>query len=298
MNIRAAYSTTVVRPDFRETSYFELYDAYLDAYISGFDVVSTKIKNYDLRYEWYPSVGEIISVSAFYKDFDKPLELVDVPVTGGSGKSRFLRFQNQDRATNKGIEVEFRKSLSFIGDKQWLRDLTIFGNGTITKSKVYALNYTAEAINNGEAYVLVKTPVPGVSRPLYGQSPWMVNAGINYNSKYVGANVSYNRSGYRSYVTNVDPRAVEYEYGRNLVDLQLSTRLLKQKAEIRLNIGNLLDEETFFYTNPEAYEGGGSTDPAYRLVNGTNSYEKDKGDRKTYRVKNGRTTSLTFTYKF
>jgi outer membrane receptor protein involved in Fe transport len=34
MNLRAAYSTTVVRPDFRETSYFELYDAYLDAFIA------------------------------------------------------------------------------------------------------------------------------------------------------------------------------------------------------------------------------------------------------------------------
>jgi outer membrane receptor protein involved in Fe transport len=133
----------VVRPDFRETSYFQLYDAYLDAFISGWNVVSTRIKNYDLRYEWYPGTGEIISVSAFYKDFDKPLELVDMPVSGGQGRSRFLRFQNQDRATNKGIEVEFRKSLSFIADKQWLRDLTIFGNGTFTKSKVYAVDYRA-----------------------------------------------------------------------------------------------------------------------------------------------------------
>jgi outer membrane receptor protein involved in Fe transport len=298
MNIRAAYSTTVVRPDFRETSYFQLYDAYLDAYISGWNVVSTRIKNYDLRYEWYPGTGEIISVSAFYKDFDKPLELVDMPVSGGQGRSRFLRFQNQDRATNKGIEVEFRKSLSFIAHKQWLRDLTIFGNGTFTKSKVYAVDYRAVTNDDGTTFELVKTPIPGVNRPLYGQSPWLVNAGINYNSKYVGANISYNRSGYRSYVTNVNPNAIEYENGRNLIDLQLSTRLLKQKAEIRLNVGNLLDEATFFYTNPTAYEGGGTTHPEFKLVNGTDAYEKNKGDRVSYRTKNGRTAGLSFTYKF
>jgi outer membrane receptor protein involved in Fe transport len=298
MNLRAAYSTTAVRPDFRETSYFQLYDAYLDAFISGWNVVSTRIKNYDLRYEWYPGAGEIISVSAFYKDFDKPLELVDVPVSGGQGRSRFLRFQNQDRATNKGIEVEFRKSLSFIADKQWLHDLTVFGNGTFTKSKVYAVDYRAVTNDNGTTFELVETPVPGVNRPLYGQSPWLVNAGINYNAKYVGANISYNRSGYRSYVTSVTPNAIEYENGRNLVDLQLSTRLLNQKAEIRLNISNLLDEATFFYTNPVAYEGGDTAHPEYKLVNGTDAYEKDKGDRITYRTKNGRTASLTFTYKF
>jgi hypothetical protein len=135
---------------------------------------------------------------------------------------------------------------------------------------------------------------------LYGQSPWLVNAGINYNSKYVGANISYNRSGYRSYVTNVNPNAIEYENGRNLIDLQLSTRLLKQKAEIRLNVGNLLDEATFFYTNPTAYEGGGTTHPEFKLVNGTDAYEKNKGDRVSYphkKWKNGRFELLHISFK-
>ncbi len=299
MNFRAAYSTTMVRPDFRETSYFDLFDPYLEAYISGWNVVSTKIKNYDLRYEWYPSSGEIISVSAFYKDFDKPLELVALSVSGGTGKVRYLRFQNQDKAINKGIEVEIRKSLSFISDKQWLRDLTLFGNGTWMKSEVNAVNYKVVEENGGKTYHLVEEFIPGVKRPLYGQSPWIVNAGINYISKLFGANISYNRSGYRSYVVAVDPRDIEYENGRNLIDLQLSTRLLKQNFEIKLNISNLLDEATFFYTNPTAYEGGTAAyGNGYVLVNGTDKYEKDKGDRISYRVKNGRTASLTFTYKF
>ena len=303
MNFRAAYSTTMVRPDFRETSYFELFDAYLEAYISGWNVVSTKIRNYDLRYEWYPSPGEIISVSAFYKHFDKPLELVAQSVTGGSGRIRYLRFQNQDEATNKGFELEVRKSLGFIADKKWLRNLTIFGNGTWMQSEVKAVNYRVITEDNGASYKLVAETVPGVKRPLYGQSPWIVNAGISYNSKIVGANASYNRSGYRSYVVAVLPSMVEFENGRNLVDLQLSVRMLKQKAEIKLNISNLLDETTFFYTNPTAYggsvPGNGSSEPTtFDRINGTDKYEKDKGDKISYRVKNGRTVSLTLTYKF
>ncbi|WP_165503556.1 TonB-dependent receptor domain-containing protein [Pedobacter hiemivivus] len=297
MNFRAAYSTTMIRPDFRETSYFELFDPYLESWISGWNVVSTKIKNYDLRYEWYPAAGEIISVSGFYKDFDKPLELVAQNVTGGSGKIRYLRFQNQKKAVNKGFEVEFRKRLGFIADKQWLRNITIFGNGTWMQSKVEALNYTVVAHDGGTSYELVETEVPGVKRPLYGQSPWIINAGLSYDSQIFGANISYNRSDYRSYVVDVHPGQVEYENGRNMVDLQLSTRLLKQKAEIKLNISNLLDAETFFYTNPSGYvlEPGTS---GYSRLKGAEKYNAADGDRKTYRVKNGRTASITFSYKF
>jgi outer membrane receptor protein involved in Fe transport len=303
MNLRAAYSTTMVRPDFRETSYFELFDPYLEAYIGGWNVISTKIRNYDLRYEWYPSAGEIISVSAFYKHFDKPLELVSQSVTGGTGRIRYLRFQNQDKAINQGLEVEIRKNLSFIADKQWLHNLTLFGNGTLMRSKVNAVDYTVVTGDNGKSYTLVATPAPGVKRPLYGQSPWIVNAGLNYNSTLFGTNISYNRSGYRSYVIAAVPSEAEYENGRNLVDLQLSARLLKQKGEIRLNISNILDEATIFYTNPTAYgnavPGTGAAGPTiFDRINGTEAYEKDKGDRVTYRIKNGRTASITFTYKF
>lgn len=302
MNVRAAYSTTMVRPDFRETSYFQLFDPYLEANISGWNVVSTTIRNYDVRYEWYPGAGEIISVSAFYKYFDNPLELVQQSVSGGSGKTRYLRFQNQDKATAKGLEMEIRKSLGFIANKQWLRNLTIFGNGTWMQSEVTAVAYRVVAENNGTSYRLLAEPVPGVKRPLYGQSPWIVNAGINYNSDFFGMNISYNRSAYRAYVIAPLPYEIEYENGRNLVDLQLSTHLLKQQGEIKLNISNLLDEATFFYTNPTAYgtsvPGADNNPTFYDRVNGTDKFEKGKGDQISYRVKNGITASLSFTYKF
>lgn len=297
MNFRAAYSTTVVRPDFRETSYFELYDPYLESYISGWNVISTKIKNYDLRYEWYPGPGEIISVSAFYKDFDNPLELVAQNVSSSTGKIRYLRFQNQKKATNKGFEMEFRKSLGFIADKQWLHDLSIFGNGTWMRSEVTAVNYRVVAENGGTSYSLIEEILPGVKRPLYGQSPWLINAGVSYSSKIVGANISYNRSGYRSYVVTASPNDIEYENGRNVVDLQLSARLMKQKAEIRLNIGNLLDESTIYYTNPTAYTLNPQN--GYDIAgNNTDAYEPENGDKISYRIKNGRTVSITFSYKF
>lgn len=277
MNIRAAFSKTMVRPDFRETAYFDMYDPFIDGFIQGWNVRSTGIQNLDLRYEWYPSAGEIVSVSAFYKKFNDPLELRRT-----SSQSRpSYRFENQDWAENIGVEMEVRKSLGFIADKKWLRNLTLYGNGSLMKSKVAAVSYD---LLNGQ---LVVTPVPNEKRPLYGQSPWIVNAGINYDSKYAGFNVGYNRSGQRVYNIGQTAEWTEYENGRDLVDLQLSGKILKQKAELRLNISNVFDPESVYYVNPGA---------SYTQTVNSTAYDKDQ-DAVQYRLKNGRAASLSLIYK-
>lgn len=290
MNIRLAYSKTAIRPDFRETAYFGFYDYEMDANIAGRQVVTTIIDNLDLRYEWYPSPGEIISVSGFYKHLDKPIELVEIDAASG-----YYRFQNQYGAKNYGVEMEFRKNLGFIADKEWLNNIVIFGNGTLIKSKVQLV---AEPMpgDNFETHRL-----PDQDRPLYGQAPWIVNGGIAWQSEIVGFTASYNRSGQRSYSINANPAFLEYEKGRNLLDMQVSTRFFKKKAEVKLNFGNLLNEYILYYQNINAYEnklGDNGEVVGFNLVNGTTAYEKDKGDRVTYRIRTGRTYSVSLTYRF
>lgn len=283
MNLRAAYATTVVRPDFRETAYFGLYDPYLDAGISGWNVVSTKIYNLDLRYEYYPSLGEIVSVSGFYKKFDKPLELV-------FQQAGQYRFQNQASAFNIGVEAEFRKSLGFLADRKWLKNTTLFGNGTFMYSEVDAVNYFFEP-----AGLIVKT-VEGIKRPLYGQSPYIVNGGISYTTLLYGVNVVYNRAGYRTYTISNNPNDTEYENGRNVVDVQLSAKLLKKKVEIKLNISNVLNTSAVYYQNFDSYTGVGS-DQILERVRGSDAYEPEY-DRAMYRINYGRTANLSFIYSF
>lgn len=284
MNVRASYATTVVRPDFRETSVFGIYDPILDANIRGANVKSTKINNADVRYEWYPSPGEIISFSGFYKKFDKPIELVFLQ----DAKIDQYAFQNQKSATNYGLEMELRKSLGFIADKDWLRSLSLFGNGTIIKSRVKSLSY--EGVNNEK--VVESTE----KRALFGQSPWIVNAGVAYTKDQYGINVVYNKSGYRTNTINFNPNLIEYEMGRDLVDLQLFTQLFKRKAELKLNVANLLNSKTTFYKNFDGYSGGAGV---YEPKDGkSNKYNKDEGDFITYQVKTGTNVSMAFTYRF
>lgn len=284
MNARLAYSKTAIRPDFRETAYFGFYDFELDANISGRQVVSTIVDNFDLRYEWYPSAGEIISISGFYKKMKDPIELVFV-------QDGFYRFQNQYAAENYGLEMEVRKSLGFIADKPWLHNITLFGNGTLLKSKVEVQDVPLPTEN------LETKRYPQMDRPLYGQAPWVINGGIAYQDDIFGFTASYNKSGHRSNTINIEPGLVEYEKGRNLLDVQVSTRILKRKAEVKLDVSNLLDEYILFYQNINAYtdgNGGGTFD----IQKGTTAYEREHGDRATYRAKTGRNISLSFTYKF
>jgi hypothetical protein len=196
------------------------------------------------------------------------------------------RFQNQYAAKNYGVEMEIRKSLGFIADKPWLQNLTLFGNGTWIKSMVEAQTQPLPGEN------FEQERMPSLNRPLYGQAPWIINGGIAYQDAVFGLTASYNRSGERSNTIDIQPELVEYENGRNLLDVQLSTRIWKQKAEIKLNAGNLLDEYILFYRNIDGYEG-------QDLKEGhTTAYEPEKGDRVTYRAKTGRNISLSFTYNF
>jgi outer membrane receptor protein involved in Fe transport len=285
MNFRASYATTIIRPDFRETSDFNSYDGPRDIRIRGGNIKSTKVNNADVRYEWYPAPGEIISLSGFYKKFDKPIELVFIQDMAVDQYA----FQNQKSAINYGLEMEIRKSLSFIADRLWLRSLSIFGNATIIKSKVKALQYGGA--DNKEVTEVEST------RALFGQSPWIANVGLSYTKDQYGINMVYNKSGYRTNTINDNPQSVEYEMGRDLVDLQFFTRLFKQKAELKLNISNLLNSKTTFYKNWEGYTGGG-TDGFTRVPGKRDSYNKDEGDFITYQSKNGTNVSIAFTYRF
>ncbi|GAA4317810.1 TonB-dependent receptor [Mucilaginibacter gynuensis] len=279
MNVRAAYSTTMVRPDFRETAAFAFPDPLLQGSVSGGNIVSTKIRNYDIRYEWYPTAGEIISVSGFYKEFDRPVELVRQQIAA------FYIFKNQKSARNTGFEVEFRKSLNFLADYKWLSNFSLFGNATFMKSEVTGV--TTNAAGEEIEYK--------VKRALYGQAPYIINGGISYYSDFGGFNLVYNRTGYRTNYANADPTTTEFENDRHILDLQLSAKLLKRKAEIRLNISNLLDNESMFYRINRYKQDADKLEVV--LSEGSNKYEKGT-DFERYRIKYGRTASLTFTYNF
>lgn len=241
-NFRLAASRTVARPEFREIASFNFFDFEQLASTAGNDSLKRgSINNYDVRYEYYPKAGEVISLGAFYKSFTDPIEL---KLNEASGLSRRLyEFTNAEKANLFGVEAEIRKSLSFLnGGKEegWLKNLYFNANASFIFSKVTigGLNPTTGAKN------------PPVDRPLQGQSPYLINAGFQYDgAKGTNLSVLYNKIGQRLTLVGNTTIGNFFEKPRDLIDLQISQKILKNNGEVKLTVGDVLNQQVATYEN-------------------------------------------------
>ena len=128
-NLRAAASQSVNRPEFRELATYRVYDYENNFIVQGNNnLTRSKNTNADLRYEYFPAPGEIISASVFYKYFDQPIEQTN------QGND-VLSYTNADNANVYGVEVEFRKSLGFIKG-EFFNNLVLYANAAYMKGSV------------------------------------------------------------------------------------------------------------------------------------------------------------------
>lgn len=238
-NLRFSASRTVARPEFREIADFGFYDFEQLASTAGNDTLKrSSILNGDIRYEYYPKAGELLSLGVFYKNFTDPIELTLDDASGAN--RRQYKFQNAKKATLVGVEAEFRKSLGFISDNSsWLSNLYFNGNVTVIFSKV-TLNRFDQAGNK----------ISSINRPLQGQSPYLINAGLQYDGR-TGTNISllYNRIGQRLALVGNSIFPDIYEKPRDLVDFQVSQKIFNKKGEIRLTVSDILNQDIIVYQN-------------------------------------------------
>lgn len=224
-NLRFAASQTVVRPEFRELTDLAFYDFELNAQVKGNPSIQrTKVSNLDLRYELYPRAGEMFTVGAYFKHFDKPIEYF-FNRTGPATVT--FDVINTKMATAFGGEIEYRKKLDFI---KALKNFTVTGN----------LSYI---------YSKVEDTTGAVNRPLQGQSPYLVNVGLQYDLEKIGlsSTLLFNQIGRRIlFVGNAEIPNV-WEAPRPLLDLQIAKKILKKKGEIKLNISDIFNQQANFY---------------------------------------------------
>ncbi|RXK81313.1 TonB-dependent receptor [Filimonas effusa] len=253
VNIRAAYSESVVRPALIENSRMVRVDPALGgSYRRNEGVLSTVIDHYDLRLEWYPKAGEVISMGYFYKYFDKPVELYRHRLD--ASYRVYVTTNNSEWAKVHGWEFDMRKSLGFIRP-QWkfLDNLYLSGNLTLQSSTVQSAQFEGMSMPQdkyGRNYEYRTKKLLKEKRPLYGQVPVLYNIGLQYTGSRLGANIAFNHMGYKTFMTAMEPSIVEYERPRNQLDAQLSYRFLKnKKLDVRLNMSNLLNSAYRFYVN-------------------------------------------------
>jgi TonB-dependent receptor len=230
--VRVAYSKTVNRPEFRELAPFLYYQYEYEAALIGSPNLKTAtIDNVDVRWELYPNAGEIISVGGFYKNFKDPIETY-LQITSENPQ---LYYGNAPKATSYGIEFEFRKSLASLGVSKFLRNTSVNLNAAWIESSV---DIGTSAANQNQIR----------NRPLQGQSPYIINAGIYYfdESSGLAVNVAYNVFGPRIFSVGDKLFPSWWEMPRNSMDFQIS-KTWKKRFETKLNIRNLLDATYSIY---------------------------------------------------
>ena len=239
-NLRLSYSKTLNRPEFRELAPFLFYDFTTGLSTQGNENLKiASIQNYDFRFETYPGKNQLFSVSVFYKNFKNPIEIQATAV------NKTVRYENADSGFDYGIEMEFRTQLSslfnFEGSKL-LDNLTVFSNVASISSEV-------------DVTSIVAASNPEKKRQMQGQSPYILNGGIQYSDSEKGFTIAanINRVGNRIAVGgNIESEPALWEKSRTLLDCQLAKTFLNKKMEIKLNIQNILAQDQIFYNNNDA----------------------------------------------
>lgn len=161
-------------------------------------------------------------------------------------RSYTYTFENADRANLYGVELDVKKNLDFMG----MRNFSVVLNGSLMKSRV---DFDDESLEH--------------DRPLQGQSPYLVNAGLFYQSPKLGLTVGvlYNRIGKRivgigrsdmSVGGSIDNDIPDmYEMPRNALDVVVSKSFGKH-WELKFNAKDLLNEKVQFAQFPKFENGG------------------------------------------
>ncbi len=264
MNLRFAGSRTVTRPSFFEKSPADIVPEQgsrktignpftKDSTASdGSYLENSYSNNIEIKWEWYPNIGELISLGAYGKIIDQPIERVS-KLKGGTDIT--YTYQNfPDQGTAAGIEFEARKK---------------FGN-------------IFTGLNAALIYTNVKIPENynelNDERQLQGASPYLINADIGYEFKYgvddkhrTYTALVYNVYGKRIYSVGISGVGNQYQMPFNSLDLIIKNKI-NDKLSIDLSVKNLLDSK--YTIKQDVYENNDMPD---EITNNVIVYEYKKG---------------------
>ena len=235
MQLRLSGSRTVSRPEFRELAEFEFTDI-----AGGFSARGNPnleraiIWNADLRFEWFPFPGDVISTGVFYKNFKDPIETIILP----SGSSLIRSWDNADSADLYGFEFEIRKHLGFLSSdpetKEHLRMFKLLFNYTLMDSEVTIKGDQEDILTNS-------------SRKLEGQPDFLLNVGLLYDNDPLGLTVAVLANTFGERISAVGAFGLPDEEEQQRWSLDISvTKRITENAILKLSGENLLDDKIEF----------------------------------------------------
>ena len=189
--------------------------------------------NLDFRYEYFFKGGQTIAFSGFYKYFENPIELVAYSAAAPSN----FQPRNVGNATVAGAEFEVRKNLGFLGLKNFEMNsnVSIIYSGVQRDSSEYHARLASA--RDGEEISTV--------RPMQGQSPYMLNAGVSYNNsknEWQGG-LFYNVQGEKLHIVGVADNPDVFEVPFHSLNFNLLHSFGEERQyQIGVSVNNILDD--------------------------------------------------------
>lgn len=232
--LRVSLTRTLARPQLRELAPFEYNEIVGGRTVTGNEHLKlTKITNGDIRFEYYPTLREVLAMSVFAKHFVDPIESVII-ITGGSNE---LTFENSKSANLIGLELEARKSLEFLHEE--LKRFSIIANLTLAHSEITIRQTATNFITN-------------TSRALSNQAPYVVNVSLDYTGDHgFNARLLYNVVGTRVVEVGTGRIDDSYEHARHRIDAAVSQDL-GQHFNVKLTGENLLNTPVLITVGSES----------------------------------------------
>lgn len=276
MNLRASFGQTLARPSFKEKSAAQIFDPITKRFYNGnLDLRQTLINNYDVRWENFFADRSMMSLSLFYKQFDGHIELVTFDIATNN-----VRPRNAGDSRVYGAEFELKKNLDFVAP--WLSNLSFGTNVTLANSEVdlksvivneSGLTEFESRQNNAREEETIKA-----TRPMGGQSPYLVNAFLNYADQegVLNANVSYNVQGESLFVIGVGGVPDIYTQPFHSLNFNVYRNFgVSRNHRLTLGVNNILMAE-----RRDLYKGYDDAEAVYSIF------------------KPGRSLSVTYGYNF
>jgi outer membrane receptor protein involved in Fe transport len=225
--LRVSASRTLARPQVRELAPFSFSDYFGGREVTGNpDLEMTKILNGDVRFEYFPSLREVLAASVFGKHFKDPIE----PVLQPAGNSPVLRPENAEGAVLFGVELEARKNLGFMHGA--LHPFSLVSNLTLSHSRI---DIDDESTVEGVTYLT------NPSRPMANQSPVVFNAALDWEFENgTKGRLLYNVSARRLVEVGTQGLPDAYERARHMLDFTLGQRL-NDHWQLKLSAENILN---------------------------------------------------------
>jgi outer membrane receptor protein involved in Fe transport len=178
LTLRASYAETVARQTFKELSPIQQQE-FLggDVFIGNPELQMSTLKNYDLRLDYTPYPGGLISGSWFYKDIKRPIEYVQQ-----NAGFTFTRPVNYPKGKLSGFEFEIRQDLGHFWKQ--LVGLSMQANATIINSEVTLPD------DEIEQFASPALMVPMTTRDMVNAPEYLYNIGLTYDLARTGTQIA------------------------------------------------------------------------------------------------------------